>query len=106
MSTHTLMRGSLAAIAGVGAMLLAATTVQAAMAPSPAGSYAPSDVQVVGCDVRVHVGPIGMRRTGVEIITNIAIDDSAFGGLWACNEWSATFDFVRRNWQRSPRSPK
>jgi hypothetical protein len=64
MSTHTLMRGALAAIAGGGAMLLAATTVQAAMAPSPVGSYEPSDVQVIGCDVGVHVGPIGACAGG------------------------------------------
>jgi hypothetical protein len=51
--------GSLAALVGAGAMLLAATTAQAAMSPSPAARYSTPDIQLAWCAAGFHVGPLG-----------------------------------------------
>jgi hypothetical protein len=59
MFSHKLMGGSFALLAAAGAMLLVATTAQAAVSPAPAGAFATSDVQSVGCLLGAHVGPLG-----------------------------------------------
>jgi hypothetical protein len=60
MMSRESMSRSFAALVGAGAMFLAATTAQAAMAPAPAGMYATSDIQTVGCLLGAHVGPAGV----------------------------------------------
>jgi hypothetical protein len=55
---------SLAVLIGAGAMLLAATTAQAAMAPAPGASYASPDVQKAWCAAGLHVGPLGACVVG------------------------------------------
>jgi hypothetical protein len=47
----------LAALAG--AMVLAATTAQAAMLPAPAAEYSTPDIQLAWCAVGAHIGPLG-----------------------------------------------
>jgi hypothetical protein len=51
---------SLAALAGVGAMFLAATVSQAAILPAPAElNSTPPDIQLAWCAVGAHIGPVG-----------------------------------------------
>jgi len=64
MISRKLMGGSLAALAGAGAMILAATTAQAAMLPAPAGRYSTPDVQLAWCSVGAHIGPLGACMGG------------------------------------------
>ncbi|MGA2794635.1 MAG: hypothetical protein ABSE69_14105 [Roseiarcus sp.] len=59
MLSREFLGGSLASLVAAGFMFLAPTSVQAAMAPAPAGVYAASDVQNVGCLLGAHVGPVG-----------------------------------------------
>jgi hypothetical protein len=59
MFSRKLMGDSLAVLAAAGAMLLVATTAQAAISPVPAAAYATSDIQSAGCLLGAHVGPLG-----------------------------------------------
>lgn len=53
------MGGSLAALACAGAMLLAATTAHAAMAPTPAAPHSNPDIQLAWCAAGLALGPLG-----------------------------------------------
>lgn len=64
MVSYKVMGGSLAALVGAGAMLLAATTAQAAMSPSPAARYSSPDIQLAWCAAGFHVGPLGACIAG------------------------------------------
>jgi hypothetical protein len=50
---------SLAALAAAGAMLLVASTADAAMSPVPAARQSNPDIQLAWCGVGFHVGPLG-----------------------------------------------
>jgi len=51
---------SLAALAGAGALFLAATTASAGMLPAPAEPYSTRpDIQMAWCAVGAHIGPVG-----------------------------------------------
>jgi len=58
MSSRNLMGGSLAAFAAAGAMLLAATTGQAAILPASPGAYS-APVHLAWCAIGAHIGPLG-----------------------------------------------
>ena len=59
MLSRALLGGLFASLVAAGAISLAPTAVQAAMAPAPASAYVASDVRDVGCLVGAHVGPLG-----------------------------------------------
>jgi hypothetical protein len=50
---------SLAALVAASAMLLSTAISQAAMAPAPGATYAPSDIHLAWCAVGAHIGPVG-----------------------------------------------
>lgn len=64
MISRKILGGSLAALVGAGAMLLAATTADAAMAPSPAAGYSSPDIQLAWCAAGLHIGPLGACIAG------------------------------------------
>jgi len=64
MISRKILGGSLAALVGAGAMLLAATTANAAMSPSPAARYSTPDIQLAWCAAGFHVGPLGACIAG------------------------------------------
>ena len=64
MFSRTFAGGSLAALIGGGAMLLAATTAQAAMTPAPGANYSSPDVQLAWCAAGLRVGPLGACIAG------------------------------------------
>jgi hypothetical protein len=64
MISRKILGGSLAALVGAGAMLLAATTADAAMAPSPAARYSTPDIQLAWCAAGFRVGPLGACIAG------------------------------------------
>jgi hypothetical protein len=59
MLSRKLKHRSLAALAGAGAMFLAATASQAAILLSPAEQYSRPNIQLAWCAVGAHIGPVG-----------------------------------------------
>jgi hypothetical protein len=59
MAPYQSMTRSFVALASAGAMLLAATTAEAAMSPAPAAQYSKPEVQLAYCAAGLHVGPVG-----------------------------------------------
>jgi hypothetical protein len=59
MLSRKLKHRSLAALAGAGAMFLAATASQAAILPSPTEQNSTPDIQLAWCAVGAHIGPVG-----------------------------------------------
>jgi len=64
MISRKVLGGSLAALVGAGALLLAATTAEAAMSPAPAAGYSSPDVQLAWCAAGLRVGPLGACIAG------------------------------------------
>lgn len=64
MIANKIFGASLGALVAGGAMLLAASTANAAMAPAPAAHYSSPDVQLAWCAAGFHVGPVGACVAG------------------------------------------
>ncbi|MGO8800301.1 MAG: hypothetical protein ACLQE9_02920 [Roseiarcus sp.] len=64
MVSRKMLGGCVGALVGAGAMVLAMTTADAAMAPSPAARYSTPEVQLAWCAAGFHVGPVGACVAG------------------------------------------